>query len=64
MNGPDRTNLSAPEGRTQQMPSFVPLLEWLEHHKIVTPGTVAQVNQLADHVKGFDNALKSAGIIK
>lgn len=47
-----------------QIPSMVPLLQWLEQHKIVSPGTVNQVSQLAGHVKGLGDALKSAGLLK
>jgi len=45
-------------------PSFVPLLQWLEQNKIVPKGTVKQVNDLADNVKRFGDALKAGGITK
>jgi len=46
------------------MKTFIPLLEWLEKNKIVTPGTTKQVNQLAENVKGLGSALKAGGIVK
>lgn len=46
------------------LPSFVPLLQWLEDQRILSPGTVVQVNTLADHVKGLSGVLKSAGLLK
>lgn len=47
-----------------QIPSMVPLLQWLEDQKLAPRGTVKQVNTLADHVKGLGNALKAAGVLK
>ena len=50
--------------QTPQRPSFIPLLQWLENQRVLQPGTVAQVNVLADHVKGLGNVLKQAGLLK
>lgn len=47
-----------------KLPSFIPLLQWLENQRVLQQGTVAQVNVLADHVKGLGNALKQAGLLK
>lgn len=50
--------------QTPERPSFIPLLQWLENQRVLQPGTVAQVNVLADHVKGLGNVLKQAGLLK
>lgn len=45
-----------------QKPSLVPLLQWCEENDIVPKGTTKQVNDLADKVKKFGNALRAAGV--
>jgi hypothetical protein len=52
------------EPMRQSAPSFVPLLQWLEDSKLVPKGTVGQVNDLADRVKGLGDALKRGGVIR
>ena len=46
----------------QNTPSFVPLLQWLEQNKIAPKGTVKQVEDFAEKVKGLGDALKRAGV--
>lgn len=48
--------------RSPKLPNLSPLIQWLEDNKVISPGTVATVNTLADKLKGLSDALKQGGI--